>query len=702
MAPEYKGDALELKAINTIRAVSADQPQAANSGHPGAPMGCAPMAYLLWTELMKYSGKSPKWINRDRFVLSNGHACALQYTMLHLAGYDVSADDLSKFRSFGSKTPGHPESFVTDGVEVCTGPLGQGISNAVGLAMAEAHMAATYNTADYTIFDNHTYVICGDGCMQEGIASEASSLAGHLGLGKLIVFYDDNKITIDGDTALSFTEDVCKRYEAYGWHVQKVTDVVTQLDDLREAVKNAKAETGKPSFIACKTLIGYGSPSKEGSHDAHGAPLGAEDLAGAKSNYDLPSDKSFYVPPEVQDIFDKAVSANAGKLDEWQAGFDKFCAEFPEKGQEIQRRFKMELPEGLIDNLPAFEIGKDKDLASRKLSQGCLNAISPRLPEFVGGSADLTPSNCTLPNNVSDFQKGSYEGRYFRFGIREHAMAAAANGMFAYGGMRPYCATFLTFVGYCIGSIRLSALSRFGVIYVMTHDSIGLGEDGPTHQPIETLENLRSMPNIMVWRPADSDEMSAAYSVSLRRSETPSVICCSRTTVKGLYGSSVEKACNGAYVCIDVDSPALILVATGSEVEFCVGAAEKLTQSGTPTRVVSMPCQEVFLDQSAEYQSSVLPGDIPTMSVEAASVSGWHRWTHGQIGMTTFGASGAGKDLFEHFGFTVDKVAERGQELVDFYKESGQPVPNLNFRPAYKQIGDSHHPAYRHFDGIAL
>lgn len=570
---------------------------------------------------------------------------------------------------------------------MCTGPLGQGISNAVGLAIAESHLAATYNTEDFKVFDNYTFVLCGDGCLQEGVSAEASSLAGHLGLGKLIVLYDDNNITIDGSTDLSFTEDVLKRYEAYGWHVQTVSDVVTQLDDLRSAIDVAKAETSKPSIIACKTLIGYGSPTKQGHHSVHGAPLGAADLKGAKKGWGFPEDQMFYVEEEVQAVFDKAAATNATKVEEWQAMFDKYTAAYPEKAEEIQRRFAGKLPEGVVDSLPTFTIGQDKDLATRLFSYGCIKAISPKMPEFVGGSADLTPSNNTRPDAVTDYQKDTPNGRYFRFGVREHGMVAVCNGMFAYGGMRPYCATFLTFFGYCVGAIRLSALSKFGIIFVFTHDSIGLGEDGPTHQPIETLESMRSMPNINVWRPADSNETSAAYKSGLECNETPTVICCSRTTVKGLFGSSIEKAGKGAYVAVDTDgTPDLILVSTGTEMEFCVGAAEKLTQEGISTRVVSMPCQEVFLQQSEEYQAEVLPGNIPTLSVEASAVHGWHAFSHAQIGMGRFGASGPGGAVFKYFGFSPENIAAKGKALVEFYKTKG-PVPNLRLRPNFEQAG---------------
>lgn len=732
---------LEQLCVNTIRCVSADQPQAANSGHPGAPMGCAPMAHVLWGDVMKYSSSDPGWIDRDRFVLSNGHACALQYTMLHLTGYNVSIEDLKQFRKIGSKTPGHPESYATEGtffrvkqskgtqrgtllvrqivisfnifslirfffvlfsfppgVEVCTGPLGQGISNAVGLAIAERHLAAEFNTSDYPLFDHHTYVICGDGCLQEGISSEACSLAGHLGLGKLIVLYDDNLITIDGSTELSFTENVLQRYEAYGWHTQTVSDVSSSLDDLKKAVANAKAETGKPSIIKIKTEIGFGSPSKQGKASAHGAPLGEEDLAGTKKALGLPGDKSFYVPDQVQEFYNKAAGKGDAKRKEWEAMFAKYAAAHPDKAAEISRRFANKLPEGLLDKLPTFNYGVDKDAATRKYSQQVLSALAPSMPELMGGSADLTPSNLTNYEAVVDFQKESPQGRYLRFGVREHGMVAISNGIFAHGGIRPYCATFLTFVGYCAGAIRLSALSKFGVIFIMTHDSIGLGEDGPTHQPVETLEILRCTPNLLVYRPADLNETSAAYKVALTRTTTPTVICCSRSGVPALEHSSIDKAVKGAYIVVDTDGePDLILIGTGSEVGPCVKAAATLKEGGIKTRVVSMPCQEVFLEQSADYQKSVLPGNIPTLSVEAAVANGWHRFSHAQIAMKSFGLSGSGKDVFAFFGFTPDNIVSKGKGLVDFYKKAGS-VPDLNSRPVFPGETNEH---WKHGEDLA-
>jgi transketolase len=686
-------ETLEKECVNTIRAVSADMVQSANSGHPGAPMGCAPMAHILWSEVMNYSSSNPDWINRDRFVLSNGHACALQYAMLHLTGYETSKlEDLKNFRQLGSTTPGHPENFVTKGVEVSTGPLGQGISNAVGMAMSESHLAATYNTDEHKLFDNYTYVICGDGCLQEGISSEASSMAGHLGLGKLIVLYDDNNITIDGDTALSFSENVAKRYDAYNWHVQTVDDV-NKLEDVRKAIAAAKVEMGKPSIICIKTVIGEGSPSKAGTAGCHGSPLGEEELIATKRAYGLPNpEEKFSISDAVKAHFAGAANKGEAAMGEWQKTMDAYTASNPGKAKEILRRFAGQLPDDAFDLLPKFVVGEDKDIATRKFSQKCIDALVPKLPEMIGGSADLTPSNCTFPKGAKDYQKSSRDGKYIRFGVREHAMAAVCNGMFAYGGMRPYCASFMTFIGYCMGSVRVSALSRFGILYIFTHDSIGLGEDGPTHQPIEQLEQVRSMPNINLWRPADSDEMAAAYKSAAEHRHTPSVIACTRQTVTGMFGSSVDKALKGAYTVIESDgTPALIIVATGSEVGLSAKAVEALVAQGIPTALVSMPCQELFLQQSQEYQTSVLPGNIPTLSVEASAVHGWHRFSHAQIGMESFGASGNGGALMKHFGFTSENIINKGKSLVEFYKFDGKTVPNLRDVPVFESFAKPLH-----------
>ena len=583
------------------------------------------------------------------------------------------------------------------GVEVCTGPLGQGISNAVGMAIAAKHLGATYNTPDFpNLFSNKTYVICGDGCLQEGISCEASSLAGHLGLGDLIVLYDDNHITIDGNTDLAFTEDVSKRYEAYGWHVQTVDDVANGLEDLRNAIEEAKKVTDKPSIIKIRTEIGYGSPNKQGSESSHGAPLGASEVAAVKSRlYGMDPDRSFFVDEDVVAYYkQQAAEADEARV-AWEAEFTKYKEAYPDKGAELERRFNNELPKGVFDDLPTFVFGKDKADATRKFSEACINKVAPKLPELMGGSADLTGSNCCAIKGATDFQKNSPEGKMIRFGVREHSMAAICNGMFAYGGLRPFCATFLQFAGYALGAMRCSALSKFGVIYIMTHDSIGLGEDGPTHQPVEMLESLRAMPNMNVVRAADANEMAAAYQIALLSVNTPTVICCTRGTVAPLEHSSRDKAMKGAYIVVEEEGerpPDLVLVATGSEVWRCVDAAKILkSEHSIRTRVVSMPCQEVFLQQDKEYRRGVLPGDIPTLSVEASSEHGWHRFAHAQIGLTRFGMSGPLEELFCKFGFGAENVASKGKELVDFYKNLDSNVPNLNARPTFINFQGADH-----------
>eukprot|EP00984_Skeletonema_dohrnii_P014811 scaffold6300_cov86-Skeletonema_dohrnii-CCMP3373.AAC.3 len=692
----YKGTPLELKCVNTIRALAADMVQKANSGHPGAPMGCAPMAHLLWSSAASggtgrnHSAKNPNWWNRDRFVLSNGHACALQYVMLHLSGYeDCSMDQLKAFRQVGSSTPGHPENFCTDGVEVCTGPLGQGISNAVGMAIAAKHLGATYNTTDFpNIINSKTYVICGDGCLQEGISGEACSLAGHLGLGDLIVLYDDNHITIDGDTDLAFTEDVKMRYESYGWQVLVVDDVANGLDDLRAAIEEGKKCTDKPTLIKIRTEIGFGSPSKQGSASSHGAPLGVPEIEATKGRlYGCDPSQDFLVDEDVAAYFKEQADAGDQALAAWDADFAKYKEAHPDKANELERRFNGEIPEGAFDDLPTFVFGKDKANATRKFSEACINAVAKKMPELMGGSADLTGSNCCQIKGAGDFQKDTPEGSTLRFGVREHAMAAICNGMFAYGGLRPFCATFLQFAGYALGAMRCSALSKFGVIYIMTHDSIGLGEDGPTHQPVEMLESLRSMPNMCVVRAADANEMAAAYQIAINNVHTPTVICCTRGTVAPLEHSSRDKAMKGAYAVIEEEgegAPDLVMIATGSEVWRCVDAAKALQSNHSiRTRVVSMPCQELFLEQSEEYRRSVLPGNVPTMSVEASAEHGWHRFSHAQIGVARFGMSGPLEQLFQKYGFGAENIASKGKELVDFYKNLGGNVPDLNCRPTF-------------------
>lgn len=639
-------------------------------------MGCAPMAYLLWSKFMNYNPQNPKWSNRDRFVLSNGHGCALQYTMLHLAGYDVTMEDLKNFRQYGSRTPGHPENFVTAGIEVTTGPLGQGIANAVGIAWASKHMAATFNKPNFPVVNNKVYCIVGDGCLQEGISGEASSLAGHLQLNNLVVLYDDNKITIDGATEISFTEDVPARYAAYGWHCITVQNGDTDLVALAAALEEAKNITDRPTFISVKTTIGFGSVN-QGTSGVHGSPLKADDLNQIKVKFGMDPTKKFFIEDEVLAEFRKQVPIGAQKEQAWNTMFASYKAAYPTEAADFERRQRGELPTGWKNALPKWTVG-DKALATRQTSEIVLNAIAPIMPELVGGSADLTPSNLTWMKCSTDYQPSRPEGRYLRFGIREHAMAAICNGFVAYGGLIPFCSTFFNFIQYCLPSIRLSALSKFGVIYIMTHDSIGLGEDGPTHQPINALICIRSMPNILGIRPCDGNETAGAYALALENRHRPSVLVLSRQALPQQANSTAEKVAFGAYVLEDVAEPKLILIASGSEVPACVEAAKLCPFA---VRVVSMPCMDLFAEQSIEYQKSVLLEGVPVMSVEALGVTGWEKWSHVQQGMTTFGKSAPAPLLFKHFGFDPESLAAKSKKIVEFYKTNA--VPSLLNRPQF-------------------
>lgn len=659
---------VDKRAVNTIRCVACDMVTKANSGHPGAPMGCAPMAHVLFSRFFNCNPNNSQWINRDRFVLSNGHCCALQYVINHLLGYKITLEDLKNFRQYKSITPGHPERGVTDGIEVTTGPLGQGISNAVGLAIAQAHLAATYNRPGYDIFDNYTFAICGDGCLQEGVASEAASMAGHFKLGKLITLYDANNIQIDGDLRVQFTEDVCARFKAYGWQVLKVDDGDNDLNAIAAAIEEAKKETTKPTLIYIRTTIGYGS-SNQGTPKVHGSPLKPEEVAKVKEFLGLDPSKTFDVPDDVRALYNSINSKGAEKEKEWNALFEKYAAEYPAEAKEIKRRLSGELPEGWEKLLPTYTPA-DKPMATRKLSEVVLNSICDALPEFMGGSADLTGSNLTRWKTAKDFQAndsgiGDYSGRYFHFGVREHAMAAAMNGMQAYGcNIIPFGAGFLTFIGYCLGSVRLSALTKQQVVYIMTHDSIGVGEDGPTHQPIETYAVLRSHPNLNVIRPADGNEVSAAYLQALTSKTTPSVLCFTRQNVPHLEGSSIENALKGGYILQDDPNAQIIFAATGSEVGLCVEAAKLLKQENIPSRVVSLPCLSTFDAQPKEYRDKVLPKGIPILSVEAASTFGWAKYAHKSIGIDTFGMSAPANQVFEHFGLVPTEVAKKAKELI--------------------------------------
>lgn len=624
-------------------------------------------------------------MGRDRFVLSNGHACALQYVMLHLLGYDITMEDLEQFRQLDSKLPGHPESHHTPGIEVSTGPLGQGVANGVGLAIAEANMAATFNKQDIKLVDNFTYVFLGDGCMMEGIASEACSMAGHLGLGKLIFLYDDNHISIDGGTDLAFTEDVNKRFEAYGFDCHFIADGDHDLEGMARAIEKARQVTDRPSMIRIRTTIGFSSKN-QGTEKVHGSALGADDVKNVKKALGLESQDPFTVSPEVYEFYKKFAVHGLNLSKEWNATLQKYCTSYPELGDEFIRRLSKKFPDDLWSLLPRYEAGSS-EIATRKLSENLLNAIADHLPELIGGSADLTASNLTKWKTSVDFQRpgklGDYSGRYLRFGVREHAMFGICNGISAFAGLIPFASTFLNFISYGLGSVRLSCLSRQQVIYIMTHDSIGLGEDGPTHQPIETLAGLRALPNILVIRPADGNEVSGAYWQALNNRSRPSVICLSRQNLPQLKGSSLEGVEKGAYVLEEKRTSSnkvdIILISTGSEVSICVEAAKKLLENNISTRLVSIPCWELFDEQSLEYRKSVLPSGIPVISVEALSTLGWQKYAHVNIGMTTFGASGPYKDVYRKFGFTPEAIVEKSLKAIKYYAQN--PVPDLHAHP---------------------
>ncbi len=661
---------LDTLCINSIRMLAVDAVNKSNSGHPGLPMGCAPMGYALWDKFLSHNPKNPKWFNRDRFVLSAGHGCMLLYALLHLTGYEsVSIEDIKQFRQWGSRTPGHPETFETAGVEVTAGPLGAGISNAVGLAIAEAHLAAKFNKPDANIVDHYTYVVMGDGCNQEGISSEACSLAGHLKLGKLIALYDDNQITIDGRTDVSFTEDVLKRYEAYGWHVQHVKDGNNDVDAISKAIVAAKAVKDKPSIIKISTTIGYGSPNKSDTAGVHGAPLGEDEAKLTREELGWEY-APFEIPQEVYNQYRQAIDRGTNLESEWNKLLEKYRGKYPTEGKEFERMLRGELPQDWAKKLPAYT-PDDKGLATRKHSQICLGELGPALSELIGGSADLTHSNYTdIKGETGSFQAETPEKRYLHFGVREHAMAAILNGI-AYhdSGLIPYGGTFLVFADYMRGSMRLSALSELGVIYVLTHDSIGVGEDGPTHQPIETIPSLRAMPNMLVFRPGDGNETSGAYKLAIENRKRPSSLCLSRQGMPNQANSSIEKVAKGGYTIEDCDGiPDLILIGTGSELNLCVEAQKQLKSAGHKVRVVSMPCVEIFEEQSQAYKEEVLPPSVrKRIVVEAAESFGWHKYIGldgDSVTMQRFGASAPGGTCMEKFGFTVENVVAKSKKLL--------------------------------------
>jgi transketolase len=663
--------ALVEKSVNTIRFLAIDAVEKANSGHPGLPMGCAPMGHILYDEVMRYNPKNPYWFNRDRFVLSAGHGCMLQYALLHLAGYDsVQEEDLKSFRQWGSKTPGHPENFETPGVEVTTGPLGQGIANAVGLALAEKHLAARFNKPDSEIVDHYTYVIMGDGCQMEGISNEASSLAGHWGLNKLIAFYDDNHISIDGDTDIAFTEDVSVRYEGLGWHVIWVKNGNTGYDEIRAAIAEAKTIKDKPVFIKVTTTIGFGSPNKSNSYSVHGSALGAKEVDATRQNLGWPYDP-FHVPEDVKNLWSRHTPEGATLESEWNAKFAAYEKKYPEEAAEFKSIIKGELPAGWESALPTYTPESPAD-ATRNLSQTCLNALAKVLPGFLGGSADLASSNMTLMKMFGDFQKETPEERNLRFGVREHAMGAICNGIALHSvGLIPYCATFFVFTDYMRAAIRLSALSEAGVIYVMTHDSIGLGEDGPTHQPIEHLASFRAMPNIFMFRPADGNETAGAYKVAVLNKKTPSILALSRQKLPQLPGTSIDGVAKGGYTISDNSTgnkPDVILIGTGSELMFAAEAAEELRKEGIAVRVVSFVSWELYDQQSAEYKESVLPAGVTArVSIEAGATFGWQKIVGDKgksIGIDRFGASAPAPKIYKEFGITSEAIVVAAKSLI--------------------------------------
>ena len=661
---------IDQKSIDTIRTLSMDAVQKADSGHPGTPMALAPLAYLLYTRYLKHNPHDPSWPDRDRFILSNGHASMLLYSTLYLSGYEIPFDELKAFRQWASMTPGHPEYGHTPGVETTTGPLGQGCGNSVGMAMAEAHLAARFNTDSHTIVDHFTYVLTSDGDMMEGVSHEAAALAGHLKLGKLIWFFDDNRITIDGSTDLAMSEDVRARFDAYGWHTQDVADV-NDLGALSTAIEAAQAETERPSFIRVRSHIGYGAPNKQDTSDAHGAPLGEDEVRAAKRFYGWPEDETFHVPDDVTDHFQEAKERGQQRQQAWGETFDAWSSANPDLAQEWTRIHRRELPEDWHTALPTFSPGDGK-LATRKASGKVINEIAGRLPELIGGSADLAPSNKTLIDAGGEFQAGRYAERNLRFGVREHGMGAAVSGMALHGGVRPYGGTFLIFSDYMRPSIRLASMMRQPTIYVWTHDSIALGEDGPTHQPIEHLMSLRAIPGFTLLRPADANETAAAWRVAIERRDGPVGLVLTRQGLPILDPNDypvMTGVPKGAYVLSEAStgSPQLVLIGTGSEVSLALDAQRTLEAEGISTRVVSMPSWELFEEQDASYRREVLPPDVRKLAVEAGSPLGWWRYVGDDgdvIGLERFGASAPSGVVYEQLGFNAANVARRARALI--------------------------------------
>lgn len=658
------------KSIDTVRILAADAVQKANSGHPGTPMALAPLGHILWSEVMRYNPKNPHWPNRDRFVLSAGHACMLQYAFLHLTGYEITLDDIKNFRQLHSITPGHPEYGLTPGIEVTTGPLGQGFANGVGMAVAQQYMAARYNQPDFEIFDYKIYAICSDGDMMEGVTAEAASLAGHLGLGNMIYFYDNNHITIEGDTDLAFDEDVSKRFESYGWHVQNVSDI-NDLEAVREAIAKAKKETERPSLINVRSVIGYGSPNKHNTAAAHGSPLGGDEVRLVKENFGFDPDKCFKIPTEVAEFYHEAGENSARHEASWNELYDNYKKRHPDLAKEYEDITGGKLPADWQKNLPVFKPGEK--IATRKASGKTLNAIAEFLPQLVGGSADLAPSTDTHLNDFKSFSAKKPDGRNFHFGIREHAMGAVLNGMALSNYLIPYGATFLIFSDYMRPPLRLASIMNIRPIMVFTHDSIGLGEDGTTHQPIEQLIGLRTVPGMTVIRPADANETAQAWRVAIEHAAGPVCIVLTRQEIPVIDQEKFTKAAElekGAYILSEAEGePEIILIASGSEVQLILEAQETLKEENINARVVSMPSWNLFENQPAEYQEKIFPKYLrKRLAVEAGSPVGWMKYTTDDgdvIGIEKFGESAPAEELFAEYGFTVENIVSRARDLLE-------------------------------------
>ncbi|MDH6254167.1 transketolase [Chryseobacterium sp. H1D6B] len=656
------------KSIDTVRVLAADAVQKANSGHPGTPMALAPLGHVLWSEFMRYNPQNPEWANRDRFILSCGHACMLQYSYLHLTGYKITLKDIENFRQLHSITAGHPEYGLTPGIEVTTGPLGQGFANGVGMAIAQQYMAERYNQPDFNIFDYKIYAICSDGDLMEGVSAEAASLAGHLGLGNMIYFYDSNHITIEGDTDLAFDEDVSKRFQAYGWHVQDLPDI-NDLEALSNAIKNAQKETGRPSLIKVRSHIGYGSPNKQNSAAAHGSPLGKDEVRLVKENFGFDPDKNFVVPDDVSEFYRKAGKKSSENEDKWNELYENYKKRHPDLAKEYESITSGKLPEDWEEKLPVFEAGEE--MATRKASGKTLNAIAAYLPQLIGGSADLSPSTDTVLDAYKSFSAKDRDGRNFHFGIREHAMGSVLNGMALSNYLIPYGATFLIFSDYMRPPLRLASIMKIRQIMVFTHDSIALGEDGTTHQPVEQLIGLRTVPNMTVIRPADANETAQAWRVAIEHKDGPVAIVLTRQGIPVIDQKKYANAKNlekGAYILSDSEGePDIILIATGSEVHLILEAQEELKKSNIKARVVSMPCWNLFDQQTSAYKEQVLPKkNRKRLAVEAGSPVGWMKYTTDDgdvIGIDKFGESAPAEEVMKEYGFTVENVVKKAEAL---------------------------------------